>query len=75
MARAITPEQREDLRSRLVDNLAAVRFAGSGESGVDNLQRAAEIEAKAFSAAERLGSDGAADAAVVREYSRAAGVC
>ena len=73
MARAITPEQREDLRSRLVDNLAAVRFAGSGESGVDNLQRAAEIEAKAFSAAERLGGDGAADAAVVREYSRAAG--
>ena len=73
MARAITPEQREDLRSRLADNLAAVRFAGSGESGDDNLQRAAEIEAKAFSAAERQGGDGAADAAVVREYSRAAG--
>ena len=47
-------------------------FAGSGESGDDNLQRAAEIEAKAFSAAERQGGDGAADAAVVREYSRAA---
>uniref|UniRef100_A0A7S0IKN5 Deacetylase sirtuin-type domain-containing protein n=1 Tax=Micromonas pusilla TaxID=38833 RepID=A0A7S0IKN5_MICPS len=73
MARAITPEQREDLRSRLADNLAAVRFAGSGESGDDNLQRAADIEAKAFSAAERQGGDGAADAAVVREYSRAAG--
>ena len=72
MARAITPEQREDLRSRLADNLAAVRFAGSGESGDDNLQLAAEIEAKAFSAAERQGGDGAADAAVVREYSRAA---
>ena len=40
--------------------VAHLGFAGSGESGDDNLQRAAEIEAKAFSAAERQGGDGAA---------------
>ena len=58
MPSPITPEQREDLRSRLSDNLAAVRFAGAGESGDDNLLRASEVEQKAFAAAEMLGERG-----------------
>ena len=71
MPSPITPEQREDLRSRLSDNLAAVRFAGAGESGDDNHQRASEVEQKAFAAAEMLASEDARE--TVREYSRAAG--
>ena len=71
MPSPITPEQRDDLRSRLSDNLAAVRFAGAGESGDDNHQRASEVEQKAFAAAEMLASEDARE--TVREYSRAAG--
>ena len=71
MPSPITPEQRDDLRSRLCDNLAAVRFAGAGESGDDNHQRASEVEQKAFAAAEMLASEDARE--TVREYSRAAG--
>ena len=57
MARAITPSSAITFGRVWPTTSPAVRFAGSGESGDDNLQRAAEIEAKAFSAAERLGGD------------------